>query len=72
MYTERKKFYRILISMILGAFIIYESAIYIHDKVCTNDKSIHSYSNSKHLMTLGSDQKLIHKDILSFLKQLQW
>ncbi|MEH7237654.1 alpha/beta hydrolase [Bacillus sp. JJ1562] len=49
-----------------------ESAIYIHDRVSTNDKSIHSYPNSTHLMTLGSDQKFINKDILSFLMQLHW
>lgn len=49
-----------------------ESARYIYDRVSTNDKSIHSYPNSDHLMTLGSDQQLIHEDILSFLKQLNW
>jgi carboxylesterase len=49
-----------------------ESATFIYDSVCTNNKLIHGYPNSSHLMTLGNDQNLIHKDILSFLKQLQW
>lgn len=35
-----------------------ESAISIYDRVCSNDKSIHSYPNSEHLMTLGPDQKI--------------
>lgn len=49
-----------------------ESATFIYDRVCSNNKLIQGYPNSSHLMTLGNDQKLIHKDILSFLKQLQW
>jgi carboxylesterase len=49
-----------------------ESAAIIYDSVCTNNKSVQGYPNSKHLMTLGNDQKIIHKDILSFLKQLKW
>ncbi len=47
-----------------------ESAIYIYDRVCTNNRSIQSYPNSGHLMTLGNEQAIIHQDILSFLKQI--
>jgi carboxylesterase len=49
-----------------------ESANYIYDNVITSNKSVKSYLNSKHLMTLGKDQEIIHTDILSFLKSLQW
>lgn len=49
-----------------------ESANYIYDNVMTNNKSVKGYLNSKHLMTLGKDQEIIHSDILLFLKSLQW
>ncbi|MED0932127.1 alpha/beta hydrolase [Bacillus mobilis] len=49
-----------------------ESAKYIQDHVFTSDISIKSYPNSKHLMTLGKDQEIIHTDVLSFLENLQW
>lgn len=56
----------------LDEFLYKESASYIHKKVCTDHKSIYSYPNSEHLMTLGKDHELIFKDILSFLNSLRW
>jgi carboxylesterase len=38
-----------------------ESAIYIHDRVCTNNKTIQRNPNSRHLMTLGNDQEISNK-----------
>ncbi|MCY8519582.1 alpha/beta hydrolase [Bacillus atrophaeus] len=49
-----------------------ESANYIYDNLITSNKSVKGYLNSKHLMSLGKDQEIIHSDILSFLKNLQW
>lgn len=49
-----------------------ESAEYIQDNVSTSNKRVKSYPNSKHLLTLGKDQEIIHTDVLSFLESLQW
>ncbi|MCY8952449.1 alpha/beta hydrolase [Bacillus cereus] len=49
-----------------------ESAKYIHDHVSSSYRSIKSYPNSNHLMTLGKDQEIIHTDVLLFLENLQW
>lgn len=49
-----------------------ESAKYIQDRVYTSDRSIKSYPNSRHLMTLGKDKEIIHVDVFSFLESLQW
>lgn len=49
-----------------------ESAEIIFQSVATNQKTMKGYTNSKHLMTLGTDINDVNKDILTFLNDLTW
>jgi len=49
-----------------------DSAKYIYAKASSSHKRIKGYLNSKHLMTLGPDRDIIHRDILTFLEELEW
>lgn len=49
-----------------------ESATYIYENVATDNKKLKWYENSTHVITLGDEKDMLHKDIYMFLEALDW
>ncbi|TCP24851.1 carboxylesterase [Scopulibacillus darangshiensis] len=49
-----------------------ESANIIYNEVESDDKDIKWYEHSTHVITLGDEKEQLHKDIYSFLEELDW
>ncbi|WP_270180626.1 alpha/beta hydrolase [Alkalihalobacillus sp. CinArs1] len=49
-----------------------DSANVVHDNIESDEKSLKWYENSTHVITLGKEKEVLHKDVLEFLNGLDW
>ncbi|HET7615612.1 MAG TPA: alpha/beta fold hydrolase, partial [Bacillales bacterium] len=49
-----------------------KSAEIIHERIQSEEKSLHWYDHSSHVITNGQEKDWLHKDILRFLQKRDW